>query len=465
MSKKGLISNLKTIDKKNRIVLLGTTVVLAGVSYVLLSGDDSANLPVAPSGKADIAKVVPKIDNKIKIGEPKLDIPEESKIAKAIEEGRTQEIEDVRESKKAVSYIDQLKLDNDSRLKEKIDSAKTIKTEKKISTGIDSIMKRKKDLAAAKKAAEEEAKKQIEIVNLEKTKKKEPEVKKEEPKKEKPVEKKEVVTRAMLMNAFLEKEIADSKYIEDSINRSFARVAEASAGVGNSTYISATSEQEGGNAVERAGEAVGLGGAVGGTGVETVEATSSKETTSDKNEYDIVPGEQMYAIVLNSINSDEPGPILAQIVDGGKLEGAKLIGSFETNEESVTLSFNTLTMDGTVYDVGAVAVDLTDDGITLADDVDNHIIERYGSLALASFLDGYAQSLNSSTSITTADGTTTTTTTAIPNADDQLKAAIGAVGTNFVPILQDNFNKPATITVNGGRAIGIMFLKPFDLID
>jgi intracellular multiplication protein IcmE len=166
---------------------------------------------------------------------------------------------------------------------------------------------------------------------------------------------------------------------------------------------------------------------------------------------------------MNSINSDEPGPVLAKIVDGGIFEGAQLIGGFETNKESVTLTFSTLTMGNTVYDIGAVAVDLSDSGTTLADDVDKHIVERYGSLALASFVEGYANALTSTTVIVAGDGATTTATGSAPDSDDQLKIALGTVGATFVPVLQENFDRPTTIKVSGGRAIGVLFLKPFNL--
>lgn len=462
MSKKpGVLSNLSSgIDKKTRFVLLGVISVIVVITYMFFGGSSGEPKVKGPAGSAQLGGP-PSSNNidKIKIGE-KLDVPENSPIAKQIEQGRADKIEEVRnDTTSSTSYMDQLKLENETMIQKKIEEKRKVKTTKVVKTGIDDIMKKKKEQMELEKK-----KREAEAVKVEIKKPTSTQPAKAPIQQQQQVEKKEVVTRAMLLDAFLEEEKVNSKYTDDSITRSFERLAGSSNTFGKSISIKPQNNDANANS-QNAPNNAASNNQVSST---QPQYNDSVSTIQEREVYDVVPGEQMYGIILNSINSDEDNsinPVLVQIVDGGILEGAKLVGQFQFNEESesLTLGFNTLTLDGQVYDVGAVAVDLTDDGTSLADSVDRHIIERYGSLALAAFMDGYAQAMTSSSTVTNADGTSTTTSSAIPDPADQFKAAVGNVGTAFVPVLQNKFDRPSTVTVNGGRAIGVLFLKPFNV--
>ena len=452
--KKGFLSKLSNgISFKQRITLIITSGIIGAVVISALGFGGSDPIPLRPSGTATVGPIpsvslIPKT-----LSGDELNVPKNSKIAIAIEKGRKNEIEETRSDKASPdSYMDRLKLENESFIKKKIEGSQSVKSTKRVKTGIDDVMKEKIAQIKAEKEQSDTSKIEIKVKKVQKIpakKNSSPEKVKEKPE--------EVVTRAMLLDAFMREEL--SQYESDSfgLESGFSKVNDMIANVGstNITYAVNNTESEekntgaDGNNIEPYMDSLNNGG----------DEASSEPT----NVYDIVPGQEMYAVIMNSINSDEPGPVLAKIVDGGVFDGAQLIGGFEANKESVTLTFNTLTVGNTVYDVAAVAVDLSDSGTTLADDVDKHVVERYGSLALASFVEGYANALTSTTVVTNADGSNTTSTGSTPNSGDQMKVALGTVGANFVPVLQENFERPTTIKVNGGRAIGILFLKPFNL--
>ena len=76
-------------------------------------------------------------------------------------------------------------------------------------------------------------------------------------------------------------------------------------------------------------------------------ATNAPTDTSAKKPGDIYikTGDILFAVLETSVNTDEPGPILATIVSG-KLKGSKIIGSFTlpSNADQIVITFNTLSM-------------------------------------------------------------------------------------------------------------------------
>lgn len=67
-------------------------------------------------------------------------------------------------------------------------------------------------------------------------------------------------------------------------------------------------------------------------------------------------GQIAYAQLLTEANSDVPGPVLAQIVSG-PLNGNRILGSFQVQEELLTLTFNTVVIDGVSQGIDAIALD------------------------------------------------------------------------------------------------------------
>ena len=108
-------------------------------------------------------------------------------------------------------------------------------------------------------------------------------------------------------------------------------------------------------------------------------------------------GTVFYGQLITQVNSDTPGPILAQILQG-PFKGARLIGSFEVNRESATLNFREMSNlrdhHGNLSDqsisINAIAVDTQHIGTSLVSKVDRHMIEKIGF----GFIAGFAQGLS-----------------------------------------------------------------------
>lgn len=184
----------------------------------------------------------------------------------------------------------------------------------------------------------------------------------------------------------------------------------------------------------------------------------------------IKAGTILFGVLDTSVNSDEPGPILASIVSG-KYQGAKLIGSLihEPQQEGITLTFNVMSLPKAATSMGvqAVAIDPDTARTALASDVDKHYLLRYGMLFASSMLSGYGKAVmasGSTTSISPLTGQTTTSTPPLDN-EDLVKAALGEFGTKLGEVTKKYFDTPYTVTINQGTGVGILFLTDVEITD
>jgi type IV secretory pathway VirB10-like protein len=176
-------------------------------------------------------------------------------------------------------------------------------------------------------------------------------------------------------------------------------------------------------------------------------------------------GTIVFAVIDTSVNSDEPGPVLATIVSNGRLKGSKVIGEFKssgTTAEALTLNFNTINMDEfpATFGIKAVAVDPETSRTSLATDVDRHYLLRYGTLLASTFMTGYSKVItNQGTTNTSAtNGGTTTTTTPTLSGRKEIFAALGDVGKGLGTAFASNVNRAYTVTIDSGTSVGLLFL-------
>ncbi len=197
------------------------------------------------------------------------------------------------------------------------------------------------------------------------------------------------------------------------------------------------------------------------------EDSEKDEATKPTGPAVIKAGDIAFAVLNTSVNSDEPGPVLATIV-GGKYSGSKLIGSIQkpatitgVKQSAVTLTFNTMSVpkQPNSTSVSAVAIDPDTARTAVASDVDKHYLQRYGTLFASSFLEGYGNAITSSGSVafTPSTGGTTTFQQQL-DPTEEFMAALGEVGTTLGQQLEDVFDRPYTITVDSGTSLGILFL-------
>lgn len=169
------------------------------------------------------------------------------------------------------------------------------------------------------------------------------------------------------------------------------------------------------------------------------------------------------AVMITAVNTDEPGPVLAEVVSG-PLKGGRLIGQMRSSNQKVVLEFRTLSLPGAAhtYQIDAFAVDPTTARTAVATDVNNHYFLRYGLTLAAAFISGYGQAVATQGATTTVNALGGTTTTYGQLDNGQItKAALGQVGTTLGQNLQQDTNRQPTVTVDSGTPIGLLFMSDF----
>ncbi|MFZ0219932.1 MAG: 5-fold beta-flower protein [Candidatus Aquirickettsiella sp.] len=172
-------------------------------------------------------------------------------------------------------------------------------------------------------------------------------------------------------------------------------------------------------------------------------------------------GTIMHAVLLTSINSDEPGPVLAKIVEG-KFKGARLMGAISNQGQKVLLSFNTLTLPKLSESVAinTVAIDEGTARTALSSDTNNHYWLRYGTLFASAFLQGYGQSfLDYGNAYSGAIVINPSNQPINLKPRDRVFVGLGQVGLQYSSILRNLFNTPPTVKVFSGTPMGILFLS------
>lgn len=182
-------------------------------------------------------------------------------------------------------------------------------------------------------------------------------------------------------------------------------------------------------------------------------------------------GTILFAVLETSVNSDEPGPIMARIIQP-PFKDAKLIGKIELppeNGEKVSLQFDTINIpsEPTSNKISAVAIDPDTARTALATDVDHHYLLRWGSVFGSTFLQGYAKAVaQSGTTVQTATvpgQTTTTTQTPALTGRQQVFEGLGAFGTKLSEQMGPMFSRKPTITIAPGTGIGVLILADVKL--
>lgn len=167
-----------------------------------------------------------------------------------------------------------------------------------------------------------------------------------------------------------------------------------------------------------------------------------------------------YAQLITEANTDVPGPILAEIVTG-PFKGARVIGTFTETYDYLTLSFNTIVLDGVDYSANAVAVDPKTTLPGMATDIDRRYFSRVVLPVAAEFISGFADAISESgtTTITVKGDITTETTSNNRNNDQEVASGIATAGKELSGIIKEiKDNNPQLLRVRAGTPMGILFV-------
>jgi len=235
------------------------------------------------------------------------------------------------------------------------------------------------------------------------------------------------------------------------------------------TYINGWSAGQGFQEFNMTGQAPqqqqGSGNTTGTTGSNIQQASYDSNTSSNANKGPafVRAGSIVPAVMMTAINSDEPGPVLAQIVSG-PLKGARLIGQMVSSDQSVAVQFSSLSIPGgsQTFSISSFAVDPDTSRTGLATDVNNHYFLRYGLGLAAAFISGYGEAVQNAGSTTTTNAFGGTTTIMGDMTHKEIaQSAFGKVGQKLGSELDKETNRAPTVTVASGTSIGVLFMADF----
>lgn len=198
---------------------------------------------------------------------------------------------------------------------------------------------------------------------------------------------------------------------------------------------------------------------------------SVEVTTHTGGVVSVRTGDILFAVIDTSVNSDEPGPILATIVSG-RLKGSKLIGSFNlpSNASKMVVTFNTLSIQGAekTNSITAFAIDPDTARTALSSQTNHHYLSRYGSLFAATFLEGFGNAFQSANTTITVGGTGGTTDTTVQSGIGRStleNAVIGlaTLGKAWGQVAAQNMTRPTTVELFAGTGVGVLFTQDLRL--
>jgi type IV secretory pathway VirB10-like protein len=191
----------------------------------------------------------------------------------------------------------------------------------------------------------------------------------------------------------------------------------------------------------------------GGTAVTDVKAPAKTKTI-------ITAGTISYAQLLNDLNSDVKGPVLAQILSG-PFEGGRGIGEFKMQDDFLTLSFKRIIKDGVSYTVDGIALDEKTTLTGLQSEVDNHYLERVFIPVAADFLSGYAEAVTETgKSSTTTAGGGVVQDEPEPTGKEELYEGIKKAADKIGEFMKEDAPEGPTVKLKRGTTMGILFLQP-----
>lgn len=168
-----------------------------------------------------------------------------------------------------------------------------------------------------------------------------------------------------------------------------------------------------------------------------------------------------YGQLLIEANTDAPGPVLAQIVSG-PLRGSRVLGSFTSTDEYLTLQFSQLVLDGISYSIEAVAIDPNTTLPGLITEIDRKYFTRVVLPMAAEFVTGLTDAISESgtTSVFISDSSVTQSTED-KDSKQEVSSGLSEAGEKLSEILDEEAdNAEPMLRVAAGTPMGVLFVAP-----
>ncbi len=192
----------------------------------------------------------------------------------------------------------------------------------------------------------------------------------------------------------------------------------------------------------------------------TLSALASQTSATEK----IATGlyTRAYAINIHALNSDVSGTAILEIISQGPLKGSRLSASYERVQwtDLIRLRVTSLTLlSGQTVPVNAIVLDGETSLAAVSGDVDNHYLYRYGWWGFGSTLAGLGSGVESYASTSTISSGGVIETSADLNPTEKALVAFGSIGSEIGTVMQQNLQRPPTITLEPYQELGVFFLE------
>lgn len=176
----------------------------------------------------------------------------------------------------------------------------------------------------------------------------------------------------------------------------------------------------------------------------------------------IIPaGTIEYAQLITEANTDAPGPIMAQIASG-PLAGSRLIGSFQSTENYLTLQFHMVVIDGVAEGANAVAIDPNTTLPGMVTEIDRRYWKRIILPAAGAFVEGLANAISESGTTTIyIDDSNVVESQGDRTNRQEVASGISEAGEELREILENEADATQPmLRIAAGTPIGVLFVEP-----
>lgn len=169
-------------------------------------------------------------------------------------------------------------------------------------------------------------------------------------------------------------------------------------------------------------------------------------------------GDMVSGAIVSAVSSDMQGPVLATILTGD-YRGARLVGGFTKNEDTVSITFRTMSLPNGSVNVTAQALDAETLKSGIATSVDRKYFERFILKPAAALIKGYAEASSRANTTTTTTLVGSTSTTGPLSSSEKKAVALGEAAKEFdKDISKRNTDPVAHIDpADTGALVGILF--------
>ena len=173
----------------------------------------------------------------------------------------------------------------------------------------------------------------------------------------------------------------------------------------------------------------------------------------------VKPGTALYARLLYEVNSDFPGPVLAELLEP-PFTGAIVTGAFEVVRDRMVLRFQRLDSGGASTPVDAFGVGLDCACYGVEGEVDRHWFDRVILPAALSFAEGWTAALARPETSVTVQGDLVVEETRRSDSGDRLYEGISAATGQIGRVLTEDAPRAITVRIPRNTELLVTFTGP-----